>query len=1077
MQSVRQQMRTWPARNVVEYASPAHAYSRSGPNVGGREKLGQEATPRRRADALRTRWRIVKLVLFRLVLKNLVQRPLRYVLTCIAITFAVALVVAVLIFTGGLRTTFGELAENIESGYDIAVQPRIEFGDGLIAPTISTNHVERITPIDGVLAVQPRVINVGVIAVDGQGVPTFAPAGPNLGSLWDGDAPNTRLFRQSGRPPVGPDEFALDIDAFADGDYELGERYVLQLPTETEPGRTFELTGTFTFANPERNALVGARIVAFDEDTAVELLNDGQGFTDITVIIEQDADQLAVMANIANVVDENIIVRSQEEVLAETQGQFSEFLDIFQTVLLAFAAIISGVSWFLIYNVFSITLGQRIRELGLLRAVGALGSQVTKLMFGEALALGIFSTIVGIPVGLGLAWLLRAALIALGFPDSTGLPLSGFAITAAIFTGIFVTMSASLWPAIQARRVSPLAAMRDGATQTELESVNNRVLGAVLLVVALVPLRFVFQFGWRSTIGVPLVAAALVYFAVRLAWRPAARFVMLPIGIITLLVSLFGSFELGETFGLIGAGSILVLVGSILIMPIFAGHVTTLVGKWPTMVVVGLAGVAFGLGGVVSLGAAGFILVSGVPNTVIDATGTAISPIALVLPLVFIAVMLVITSYGTIRTALGARGLAGRVARSNASRNPQRTATTAAALMIGLALVTAVTVVGDSIKSSVSDALDSSITADWLIRGPQNGPGGTPFSAAAAERVAALDEVESVVPFRVAFPAAWVTSESGELRAEDFIEFLPIVLQLIDDDADLDPQELLALRDELGTDVEVNDAAAVDFANLDRHVDPDFIERDLDLATRDNAVYLVDQVAEEKGLSVGDTFSALFVDLQSEDLVVAGIYENGFVLGNRVITLDLWERHFPTGSDNFLTVVTASGVPEEVARAAIEAELLTDFPILEVSNREEFAAATELQLNQTLATVNVLLGLSGFTAILGILIALALSVFERTREIGLFRAIGTTRSQTRWIIRWEGVIIAIFGGVFGLAAGVGLGVLITAKLPEILVTTISVPIPTLVAYLVFAALTGLAAAVYPAWLAGRMNVLDAISTE
>ena len=244
----------------------------------------------------------------------------------------------------------------------------------------------------------------------------------------------------------------------------------------------------------------------------------------------------------------------------------------------------------------------------------------------------------------------------------------------------------------------------------------------------------------------------------------------------------------------------------------------------------------------------------------------------------------------------------------------------------------------------------------------------------------ALDEVESVVPFRFAFPAAWATSESGELRAEDFIEFLPIVLQLLENSDNLDVEELLALQDQLGTDIELNDAAAVDFATLDDHVDPEFVERDLELSALPNAIYIVDEFAEEKNLSIGDTFSALFIDLQSEDLVVAGIYENGFVLGNRVVTLELWERHFPGASDNLLTVVTASGVSEEDARAAIESELADDFPIVEVQNREEFAAAAELMINQTLATVNVLLGLSGIVAALGILIALSIGVRTHARD-------------------------------------------------------------------------------------------------
>ena len=104
-------------------------------------------------------------------------------------------------------------------------------------------------------------------------------------------------------------------------------------------------------------------------------------------------------------------------------------------------------------------------------------------------------------------------------------------------------------------------------------------------------------------------------------------------------------------------------------------------------------------------------------------------------------------------------------------------------------------------------------------------------------------------------------------------------------------------------------------------------------------------------------------------------------------------------------------------------------------------------------------------------------MFERTREIGLLRAVGTTRQQTRWIVRWEGVIVAAFGGLVGVIVGVGLGILATQKLPEFLVTTTSVPVPQLLLYILIAAITGLGAGAFPAWVAGRMNVLDAISNE
>lgn len=1016
-------------------------------------------------------------MLLRLIGKNLLQRPLRYALTGFAIVFSVAAVCAVFIFTDGLRDTFEELATNIESGYDIAVQPSLEFGADFLAPSVPLDQLERIEAVDGVRAVQPRVVGLGVIPIDGDGQPTIAPSGPNLGVLWGTRTPNTRLFLQSGRPPVDATEFALDIDSFAAGAYVLGEDYVVQVPTSIEAGRTFTLVGTFTFADPDRNALVGARLVAFDEATAVELINGGRGYSDITVILDDDADTLEVLAVIDSTVDEELDVRTQEEVLAETQGDFGQILDIFRTVLLVFAIIILFVSSFLIYNVFSITLGQRIRELGLLRAVGALGSQVTTLMIGEALMLGIAATIVGVPAGMGVAWLLRAALEALGFPDDTGLPLSPWTIVWAVFTGVVVTLLAAIWPSIQARRVSPLAALRDGADMGDLTAVSNLRAGIAALLGAggAAVLAFVFD-GWEARLFLPILAATLLYVGTLLIERGAARFVVLPYGLALLTITWLGDFSLGETFGLLGAGALVLLLGANLVNPILAKPLSGILGAFPTAIVIALLGAVFVAAGIGSLIAGFVVLATGVPDSVIDAAGRDVTRAAIGFPAILGSLVLGLIGYGMLRTANGARGLTGQVARANAARNPQRTATTAAALMIGLTLVTAVTVIGDSIKSSIGDALSSSITADWLLAGPSSGPNQIPFATAAGDRLEQLPEVESIVRFRSAFPAAWVTSESGELRAEDFQRFLPIVLQLLDEDTDLSAPELLALRNELGTDIEINDAIAVDFAILDDHVDPEFLERDLTLVGP-NAVYLVDDFAQEKGLEVGDTFSALFVDLQSEDLVVAGIYANEFVLGPRVMTLDMWDRHFPSETDQFLTVVTSSGVTPEAARAAITDELATDFPIIEVQDKADFAEATERQINQTLATVNVLLGLSAVIAALGILLALALSVFERTREIGLLRAVGTTRAQARWMIRWEGVIVATFGGILGVSLGIMLGALSTAKMPEVLVTRTSVPTGTLVAYVVFAAVIGLGAAVFPAWLAGRMNVLEAINTE
>ena len=146
-------------------------------------------------------------------------------------------------------------------------------------------------------------------------------------------------------------------------------------------------------------------------------------------------------------------------------------------------------------------------------------------------------------------------------------------------------------------------------------------------------------------------------------------------------------------------------------------------------------------------------------------------------------------------------------------------------------------------------------------------------------------------------------------------------------------------------------------------------------------------------------------------------------------------------------------------------------------NRVEFRQSQQDQLNSFLAVIFVLLALSLVIALIGIANTLALSVFERTREIGLLRAVGMTRRQLRRAIRWEAVIIAIFGAILGLILGVIFGVAAVVAIPDTFINTVSIPYGSLVAYLVIAGLAGILAAILPARRAARLNVLDAISHE
>jgi len=1002
-----------------------------------------------------------------LILKNFLQRPLRYLLTWLAITFGVAAVTAVFIFTDGLRDTFDSLAGNIESGYDIAVSSDSPFGDGTEVPALPERVVQVINNVEGVEGVLPVVADFATIPIDGGGNPVVA-NGPNIGTNWD-DNDGTNFLKE-GRPPQSAGEFVIDETAFAANDFTIGERYRIATPVGIP--QEYELVGTFSFGSEDTNATVGAVIVAFELAEAVARLNNGEGYDQIRVISDGDVDGLISRLEAElQPIDDQIVVRSQAEILEETQETFGQILSIFRTVLLVFAFIILAVSAFLIFNVFTITLGQRIKELGLLRSVGASPSQITNMMQGEAIVLGILATIVGLPAGWLLANVLRFGLSQLGFPGDTGLPIRVGTIIWALVVGIVVTLAAALIPSIRARSVTPIAALRDGASLEGIENEFNPMGVFVAVPVAVGAFLLAWRgSGWLPRLAFPVVGGLAVYVAIRLLGprtRKLAQVALLVTGLVCLTIVRFTETGLGETFGLLGAGAILTIIGAALVSSIVASPVSRIIGfPGPLSIVTGLMGV---------------LLLAGVPGAIGGAVWFAASQadgnigaiIGVVIGAVIAAVVLGLAGWGLLRSAIGSFGLTGQLARENAARNPSRTATTAAALMIGLALVTAVTVIGDSIKSSVTEALDTGVKAQFFVSGPQAGPTFVPMPFEAFETIDALPEVEEALASRYSFAAfvAFIGADAAEVQRQ-----LPqIFLRLNDEEGN--PNLFDEIAADLGASkITVEDALATELDVVDRHVDGGVIDSDPSIPI-ENAIWLEDDWAADRGLTVGDSFAVAFLDGQVEEVTVARIYESEFVLTSKAIDSSLYERHFQNPAVGFISVLSAEGLDDEMVRAAMEGALAEEFPVVNVETKEERGAEAEGQINQTLAVVNVLLLLSAAIAVLGIAIALSLAVFERTREIGLLRAVGTDKRQIRWMIRWEGVIVAAFGGIVGVIVGVGLGVLATQKMPELIVTTTSVPIPTLVGYVIIAAVTGVAAAAFPAWLAGRMNVLEAISTE
>jgi putative ABC transport system permease protein len=236
--------------------------------------------------------------------------------------------------------------------------------------------------------------------------------------------------------------------------------------------------------------------------------------------------------------------------------------------------------------------------------------------------------------------------------------------------------------------------------------------------------------------------------------------------------------------------------------------------------------------------------------------------------------------------------------------------------------------------------------------------------------------------------------------------------------------------------------------------------------------------ANTLGLKVDDPVDVTWKSGAVQTLTVRGIFADASVLGvNWMVDTAVFEAANPASTnDQFAGARIADGVDIEAARSSI-AVVADQYPQVRVQDQAEFRKSQEDQLNQLLAIVYGLLFFAVVIAILGIMNTLALSVFERTREFGLLRAVGTTRRQLKRAVRWESVIVSVFGALLGLVVGLPLGIIATRGMRSVGVTTTSIPTATIVVILIAAVFAGMLAAIWPARRAAKLNVLAAIATE
>ena len=237
------------------------------------------------------------------------------------------------------------------------------------------------------------------------------------------------------------------------------------------------------------------------------------------------------------------------------------------------------------------------------------------------------------------------------------------------------------------------------------------------------------------------------------------------------------------------------------------------------------------------------------------------------------------------------------------------------------------------------------------------------------------------------------------------------------------------------------------------------------------------ETAQDWGLTAGDEVELAFVSGDRVAVTVAAVFSQTQApfWGPWLIDQSLHDRVSTSAADDWVAVRAADGEPAE-AKALLD-EVLAAYPQANLEDRQQFQETAESNLDIVLAMVNVFLLFALFIALVGIVNTLTLSVFERTREIGLLRAVGMTRRQLRRMIRWEAVAIALYGALVGVVLGLAFGVATAVAIPDDIISRVSVPTGQIVLLVLLAMVFGLLAAVFPSYRAGRMNVLDAIAAD
>ena len=845
----------------------------------------------------------------RLAFRSLASRPLRTVLTLLAILLGVAMITGTYVLTDQINNGFADIIGTSLKGTAVQVEPTRSFtsleGDAL--QTLNGDLVARVLAVPGVDKAAGVYETMGAAIVDGKAVETGG--SPTLLTTVQGE-PFNQATMVAGREIQARDEVSI-IKSFADkAGLEPGDTFTIAAPAGLQ-----EVKVASVFEWGDSVSLGGTIVVAGRLQDAQRWGGEPGRVSVISVSADPGVTPEELAADVKAAMPAGVSVKTGEQAAVDKTAQTTDAIGSFLTpVLLAFAGVSVFVGAFIIFNAFSITVAQRRREFAMLRALGASRRQVLTSVVAEALTLGVLASAVGIVAGLGVAKGINLLFKAVGADIPTaGIGLEPRTVLIAVLVGVGVTLLSALAPALRATRVPPVAALQEGAI--------------------LPPTRFA-----KFTTVIALAFAAL--------------------GVGSLAYGILADGGANGRLLFMGLGGLLLFVAIAMLAKFVVRPASRIIG-WPL---------------------------------------EKLTPTS------------------------------GRLARDNAGRNPSRTAATAAALMIGLAMVVFVAVFAQAMKGSFSGAISESTRADLVAQDR------TAYLTVPQKTVRALEDVPGV---EAAAGVAWapLKVKGGGVVTANGVD--PTVWTEV-----WGPEWRRGGGDALYTKLDASHVILEDGSPIAGKV------------------------------KAGDTITVTSQSGKTTKLTVLGFYRDQMAYSGMMVNLDtLKQLDVPTAAGMMLVRSNGSAGAQSAVQKA-----LAEYPTQKVETRSQYLDSINKQVDQILTMFYGLLAMSVIISIFGIVNTLVLSVHERTREIGMLRAIGATRRQLRQMVRYESVITAVIGGVLGTLVGVAMGyVLVTQLGGDGLV--FSLPWMQLGVFLVLAVVVGVVAAVLPARRAANTRILEAIQYE